>query len=128
MISTIFKSKNFYNLIILIFIINLFNLPENAYKLMNSKYKERLNDVYGYCFPQGYGFIKEIEQKYNLKNIQTLNFDDFAQSDFFLNDPSKKKLKNYLILINYDPIKNKDFLLDDYEVIIHKQNCLLLKK
>ena len=97
MILTFFKLKNFYNLIILIFIINLFNLPDNAYKLMNSKYEERLNSTYGYCFPQGYGFIREIEQEYNLKNIKTLNFEDFAESDFFLNDPRKKELGGRLL-------------------------------
>tara|TARA_Y100000389_G_C17308068_1_gene436478 strand:- start:417 stop:704 length:288 start_codon:yes stop_codon:yes gene_type:complete len=95
---------------------------------MNSKYEERLNSIYGYCFPQGYGFIREIEQEYNLKNIKTLNFEDFAESDFFLNDPRKKELKNYLILINYDPIKHKNYLLDDYKVVAHKQKCFLLKK
>lgn len=126
MILSNFK-KLFFNLIIVIFLIVLFQLPKNSLKLINFDYENRLNQIYGYCYPQGYGFIKEIEKEYNLKNVQTINFKDFAESDFFLNNPSKKQLKDYKILINYDVNENTDYLLDDFEVIFNKQKCYLIK-
>lgn len=128
MLSSNLKFKIFLNLMILIFLFTLFNLPRNLNKLINHDYEDRLNDIYGYCFPQGYGFIEEIKGKYKFSNIKTINFEDFAPSDFFLNNPSKKKLTDYMILINYDENKHKNFLLKDYEIIFKKQKCYLIKK
>ena len=128
MLSANLKFKIFLNLIILIFLLTLFNFPRNLNKLINYDYENRLSNIYGYCYPQAYGFIKEVKKKYKLTNIKTINFEDFAQSDFFLNDPSEVKITDYFILINYDEKKHKNFLLDDFEVIYKKQKCFLVKK
>lgn len=122
------KFKVFLNLIILIFLFTLFNFPKNLNKLINYDYENRMNDIYGYCYPQGYGFIQEIKRKFKFNNVKTINFEDFAQSDFFLNNPSKKQTTDYMILINYDENKHKNFLLDNFKIILKKQKCFLIKK
>ena len=83
--------------------------------------------IYGYCYPQGYGFIKDVKKNYKLKNVKTINFKDFAQSDYFINNPKFKDQKNYKILINYDPEESKNFSLDGYKILFVKENCFLIK-
>jgi len=83
--------------------------------------------IYGYCYPQGYGFIKDIKQKYKLKNVRTINFDDFSNSNFFLNNPKEKQTEEYLILINYKSKNKKDYPLNKEKIIFKKDNCILIK-
>jgi hypothetical protein len=121
------KNKYFYNFMIIIFLIISFNFFQKLNKIVNMGYDHRLTQIYGYCYPQGYGFIKEVKKKYKLRNIKTINFDDFAQSDFFLDNPNYKYLKEYKILINYDPSGKNSFLLDGYKILYNKEKCFLIK-
>tara|TARA_Y100001970_G_scaffold231438_1_gene287697 strand:+ start:1866 stop:2237 length:372 start_codon:yes stop_codon:yes gene_type:complete len=117
----------FYNSLIVIFLIFFFEFPEKIHKLYNTKIEQRLMSIYGYCYPQGYGFIKDVKKNYKLKNVKTINFKDFAQSDYFINNPKFKDQKNYKILINYDPEESKNFSLDGYKILFVKENCFLIK-
>ena len=121
-------NKYFYNLLILVFLIIFFKFPEKTYKLFNTSIEQRLSDIYGYCYPQGYGFIKDISNKFKLKNVKTLNFEDFAQSDYFINNPEYKVQEEYKILINYDLEEINNFSLEGYEVLFVKEKCFLIKK
>ena len=121
-------NKYFYNLLILVFLIIFFKFPEKTYKLYNTSIDQRLSDIYGYCYPQGYGFIKDIRNKFKLTNVKTLNFEDFAQSDYFINNPEYKVQEEYKILINYDLEEINNFSLEGYEVLFVKEKCFLIKK
>ncbi len=120
--------KYLYNLLIIFFLIIFFKFPEKTYKLFNTSIEKRLSDIYGYCYPQGYGFIKDIRNKYKLTNVKTLNFEDFAQSDYFINNPEYKVQEEYKILINYDLEEVNKFSLEGYEVLFVKEKCFLIKK
>ena len=120
--------KYLYNLLIIFFLIIFFKFPEKTYKLSNTRIEKRLSDIYGYCYPQGYGFIKDIRNKYKLTNVKTLNFEDFAQSDYFINNPEYKVQEEYKILINYDLEEVNKFSLEGYEVLFVKEKCFLIKK
>ena len=120
--------KYLYNLLIIFFLIIFFKFPVKTYKLSNTSIEQRLSDIYGYCYPQGYGFIKDIRNKYKLKNVKTLNFEDFAQSDYFINNPEYKVQEEYKILINYDLEEVNKFSLEGYEVLFVKEKCFLIKK
>ena len=120
--------KYLYNLLIIFFLIIFFKFPEKTYKLSNISIEQRLSDIYGYCYPQGYGFIKDIRNKFKLTNVKTLNFEDFAQSDYFINNPAHKVQEEYKILINYDLEEVNKFSLEGYEVLFVKEKCFLIKK
>ena len=120
--------KYLYNLLIIFFLIIFFKFPEKTYKLFNTSIEKRLSDIYGYCYPQGYGFINDIRNKYKLTNVKTLNFKDFAQSDYFINNPEYKVQEEYKILINYDLEEVNKFSLEGYEVLFVKEKCFLIKK
>jgi hypothetical protein len=120
--------KYLYNLLIIFFLIISFKFPDKIYKLFNNSIEDRLSNIYGYCYPQGYGFIKDVRDKYKLTNVKTLNFKDFAQSDYFINNPEYKAQKDYKILINYDLDEVNKFSLEEYEVLFVKEKCFLIKK
>ena len=120
--------KYLYNLLIIFFLIISFKFPDKTYNLFNNSIEYRLSNIYGYCYPQGYGFIKDVRDKYKLTNVKTLNFKDFAQSDYFINNPEYKAQKNYKILINYDIDEVNKFSLEEYEVLFVKEKCFLIKK
>ena len=115
--------NNFYKFIIIFFIIIFFKVPQNLNEINNSNHEKRLSNIYGYCYPQGYGFIKEIKKKYNLSNIETTNFGDFAQSDFFLDNPNQSKSKNYKILINYNLRKDNNLSIDQFKIVFSNEHC-----
>ena len=119
--------KYFYNLLIIFFLIIFFKFPEKTYKLINANIEKRLSNIYGYCYPQGYGFIKDIKKKYKLINVKTLNFKDFAQSDYFINNPMLEDQEEYKILINYDSEEINNFSLERYKVLYVKEKCFLIK-
>ena len=122
------KTKhNYLKLIILIFLIFFFKFPEKFYKIKVSEYENRMNSVYGYCYPQGYGFIQDIKKKYKLLNVKTINFDDFAHSDYFLNDPNIGIENKYKILINYNPQKKINFYFDESLILFKHEECYLIK-
>jgi hypothetical protein len=121
------NSFSFYWILIISCIL-FFDLPKNIFSLINFDYEKRMIKIYGYCYPQAYGFIKEIKSKYNLNNVETINFDDFAQSDFFLNNPKQKKNGDYRILINFDKNLHTNFSINNYKIILNKQKCFLVKK
>lgn len=123
------KNKLFsFYFILIISCILFFDLPQNIFNLIKFDYEKRMTKNYGYCYPQAYGFIKEIKSKFNLNNVETINFNDFAQSDFFLNNPNQKKNVDYKILINFDKNLHTNFSINNYKIIFNKQQCFLIKK
>ena len=121
------NTKYFFFIVISLSLTILFDLPNNIHNLINFNYESRMMKIYGYCYPQGYGFIKDIKQKYKLKNVRTINFDDFSNSDFFLNNPKENQTREYLILINYKLKNKKDYSLNKEKIIFKKDNCILIK-
>ncbi len=68
------KLKKNYNIKIffLIFIFSLivlkfFNTPYNFYSILNWNYDDRMEQQYGYCKNESWGFYNLITKKFNLK-------------------------------------------------------------
>ena len=61
------KQKRYLVFFILISLIALkfFDLPINVYQIYKTNHENRLEKFYGYCYPNGYGFIKELKKKFN---------------------------------------------------------------
>ncbi|MDC0216470.1 hypothetical protein OAJ75_05195 [Candidatus Pelagibacter sp.] len=125
------KQKKYLIFFMLISLIALkfFELPINIYQIYKTNHENRLEKFYGYCYPNGYGFIKELKKKFNkLNNIKTINFEDFANSNYFFNRPYLEYETNYLILINFDKnLKSNINFLKNSSIIYQKDNCYLIK-
>ena len=126
--SKFHKDKNiiFGVFILLIFCIK-FNFFLNIYLIFKNNLNSRLLLNYGYCYPMGYGFIKEIKKKYNLENksINTINNKIFPTSNIFSftfksQDGSKE------ILINYD-LESLNKIKRNYSIIEKQQNCYFIE-
>ena len=123
-----FKKKNlfFYLVILLIFSVK-FNFFLNIYIILKNNSETRLVSNYGYCSPQGYGFIKEMNKKYDLNyyNINTRNKIISPSSNIF-NFSYNKKKSPYEILINFKS-NNLDSIKNKFEIIEYKEECYLIK-
>ncbi len=56
-------------------ILKFFNAPYNFYSILNSNYEDRMEQEYGYCKNESWGFYKTINNKFNLEgeNIKIIN-------------------------------------------------------
>ena len=116
----------FFIIIFLIFIIKL-NFFSNIYTILMKNNYTRMIAYYGYCDPKGYGFIKEMNLKYNLKeyNINTINKNNLPNSNIFTFSFKKKK-SPYEILINFNP-EDLNNMKQNFVLIESKKKCHLIK-
>ena len=116
----------FFLILILIFSIK-FNFFLNIYVILKNDSEARLVSNYGYCNPLGYGFIKEMNEKYELKynNINTRNKIIAPDSNVF-NFSFNKQKSPYEILINFKS-KNLNSIKNNFEIIENKEECYLIK-
>ena len=56
-------------------ILKFFNAPYNFYSILNWNYEDRMEQEYGYCKNESWGFYNYINKNYDLKNseIKILN-------------------------------------------------------
>ena len=112
----------------------LYQLPLNVYSIYLHNYQERLLKNYGYCEKESYGYLKNIYDKQNNKNIHSYNFGDFSRSSsglFFKigNEFDDKKI----VILNYysNNIKNEKRIIDifgEFEILDSYQNaCFLIQ-
>ena len=83
----------------------------------------------GFCQYQGYGFAKEIVDKYNLDiNINTHNAYDYPPVGGYFHNIKKKNSNNYFILINYSSENLKSFTKErNFQILEKKDNCYFIK-
>ena len=116
----------FFIILFLIFTIK-FDFFLNIYVILKNNSEARMISNYGYCFPRGYGFIQEVNSKYNLNdyNINTNNKMNLPSSNIF-NFSFKKKKSLYEILINFKS-EDLDIIKKKFKVIESQQKCHLIK-
>ena len=121
-------STNFIYILIIFFFVIHFKFFENTYIVLNTNHEQRLISNYGYCEKSSYGFIKFIQDKYQLKkNIQIYNDEIYPLSDSFIYKPKTKYIDDKIILLNYNP-EESSIEIKDYKIIEKFKNCLFLKK
>ena len=116
----------FFAMIFLIFSVK-FNFFINIYTILKNNNNTRMISYYGYCYPKGYGFIQEMNSKYNLKNynINTNNKINLPSSNIF-NFSFKKKNSPYEILINFKP-EDLNIIKKKFKLIESQKECHLIK-
>ena len=99
----------------LIIIMNKVDFTQNLAKIFSIPYLERLNRVYGFCGGESIGYLKYINEKYDLKyNPIIINYDHTPEVNWaILNTRKKKDDKNQInyIILNYPETETKDNLI-----------------
>tara|TARA_Y100000590_G_scaffold450299_1_gene589727 strand:- start:4067 stop:4795 length:729 start_codon:yes stop_codon:yes gene_type:complete len=116
MIRKISKIKNlklFLVIVIVMAIMQNFELPKNIFKIFKNDYDLRLINSYKhYCHNESIGFLSHIKKKYKIKNsIKIKNY--FISPDpswFFLQNNNAKKIKDKMILLGYSQYETIKFI------------------
>ena len=134
-------SKKNFKVSILVIILALvifkyFNTPYNFYSILNWNYNERMEQNYGYCENESWGFYNFVLEKFKLENekITIINKKgNVTLENLFNIKKNNFESLNYLILLNYisenDENINQAKLLKNknFETIYRYNNCYLIK-
>ena len=135
------KNKNLINYFILslliIIILKFFNTPYNLYSILNWNYENRMEQVYGNCKNESWGFYNTINKKFNLKNedIKIINDGGFVTIEFLFGLKKNNFIKTkYFILLNYNSENYDDIFnskkyefVKNYKVKYRYNNCYLME-
>ena len=122
--------------IIILIIFKFFNTPYNFYSILNWNYEKRMEQNYGFCKNESWGFYNYVIKKFDLsgQEINTINDEGHVTlENLFDIKKSKDNKSNYLILTNYQSENNNDIFnsqyefLKNYKILYRKNNCYLLK-
>ena len=122
--------------IIILIIFKFFNTPYNFYSILNWNYEKRMEQNYGFCENESWGFYNHVIKKFDLsgQEINTINDEGHVTlENLFDIKKSKDNKSNYLILTNYQSENNNDIFnsqyefLKNYKILYRKNNCYLLK-
>jgi len=118
----LFFKKNFFYILLLVFIFFLFKTFLYTYIIIKSDYNQRMLKYGGLCNDQAYGFVKFINSKYSKLdiNFNVSNYSDNPSSYGYFYNIKKKTDINYQILVGISEIELKKFL--------HKKNFYILEK
>ena len=123
-------------ILITLVILKFFNAPYNFYSILNWNYESRMEQEYGYCKNESWGFYNYINKNYDLKNseIKILNDEGFVTLEhlFDLKKNNFYKTK-YAIILNFKSendqniFQSKHSFLKDYKLKYRFNNCYLLE-
>ena len=122
--------------IIILIIFKFFNTPYNFYSILNWNYEKRMEQNYGFCKNESWGFYNHVIKKFDLsgQEINTINDEGHVTLENLFNiKKSKDNKSNYLILTNYQSENNNGIFNSQYEfsknykILYRKNNCYLLK-
>ena len=114
------KNNFMQNIILIILIIFFFSnktdFVKNTHFIISKNYDERINSVYGFCSPEGIGYLRNIKKKFNLKeNPKIINYEHVPQNNWaILNTSNIGQNSNKLIFLNYPGTR--------YEINLNKSN------
>ena len=126
----------FFFIIVSLIVLKFFNTPYNFYSLLNWNYEKRMEQNYGFCKNESWGFYNYVIQKFNLsgKEISIINDEGHVTlENLFDIKKSNNNKSNYFILTNYQSENNNNIsngkygFLKNYKIIYRKNNCYLLK-
>ena len=122
--------------LITLVILKFFNSPYNFYSILNWNYESRMEQEYGYCKNESWGFYNYINKNYDLKNsdVKILNDEGFVTLEhlFSLKKNNSYKTK-YVIILNFKSendqniFQTKYSFLKDYKLKYRFNNCYLLE-
>ena len=114
-------------IIIILIIFKFFNTPYNFYSILNWNYEKRMEQNYGFCKNECWGFYNHVIKKFDLsgQEINIINDEGHVTLENLFNiKKSKDNKSNYLILTNYQSENNNDIFNSKYKFL--KNNHLHL--
>ena len=117
-------------------ILKFFNAPYNFYSILNWNYEDRMEQEYGYCKNESWGFYNYINKNYDLKNsdVKILNDEGFVTLEHLFNLKKNNSYKTkYVIILNFKSendqniFQSKHGFLKDYKLKYRFNNCYLLE-
>ena len=130
------KIKFFLPFIVLsLIILKFFNTPYNLYSIFNWNYEQRMEQNYGFCEKESWGFSNFVINKFDLKNkeINIINDGGYVTLERIFNIKKiNSKNANFLIVLNYknENVENifdsKYDFIENYKVRYRYNNCFLL--
>ena len=134
------KSFNFILFLVLVSLIILkyFNTPYNIYSIINWNYESRMEQNYGYCKNESWGFYNFVNKKFNLKNkdIKIINDEGYVTLENlfdFNNDRNKNEKAKYLIVLNFKNENDQNIYdsniksIEEYKIKLRQNNCYLME-
>mgnify|MGYP001280820715 FL=1 len=125
----------FFFFIFLISILKFFNTPYNLYSILNWDYENRMEQNYGFCERESWGFYNFVIENYNLTkvDIRIINDEGFVTLENLFNiKESYSENAKFVILLNYLSENNEDIgngkynFLKNYSIQYRNKNCYLL--
>ena len=125
--------------IFLLIVLKFFNTPNNFYSILNWNYNDRMEQQYGNCKNESWGFYNSITKKFNLKNqnIKIINDEGHVTLENLFDLKKKYSFDSndtrYLILLNFQSENNEDIFQSKYDFIkkykikYKYNNCYLLE-
>ena len=129
----------FLILIFLLIVLKFFNTPYNLYSILNWNYNDRMEQQYGYCKNESWGFYNLITKKFNLKNqnIKIINDEGYVALENLFDLKKRYTFDTadtkYLILLNFKSENNEDIFqskydfMKKYKIKYRYNNCYLLE-
>ena len=126
----------FFFIIVSLIVLKFFNTPYNFYSLLNWNYEKRMEQNYGFCENESWGFYNFVINRFDLggQEINTINDEgNVTLENLFNIRKNKNNNSEYLILTNYQSendegiFNGKYDFLKNYKIIFRKNNCYLLK-
>ena len=123
-------------ILITLVILKFFNAPYNFYSLLNWNYEDRMEQEYGYCKNESWGFYNYVNKNFDLKNsdIRIINDEGFVTLEHLFNLKKKNFYKTkYAIILNFKSendqniFQSKHDFLKDYKLKYRFNNCYLLE-
>ena len=139
MINFIKKKENFIVLLVLLFFLIINNFFYNFYYTLKTNFSDRMNYHYGYCYKNGFGFIKYINKKHKLtRNIKIFNSVEDPNSEWFFYKPNTDYYSKKIILLNYNNLTiNKNGIAEvnlnnkyqgSFKIVEKFENCFFMEK
>ena len=95
------KKEILFLIMVTFILIYKVDFPKKFYNLINLNYDQRLIKTYGYCSNYSVGFIREILQKYNLKEFNIVKFTG-SRNPYWIFPSIRKDSKSEYFLLKYN--------------------------
>lgn len=126
----------FFFIIVYLIVLKFFNTPYNFYSLLNWNYEKRMEQNYGFCENESWGFYNLASKKFDLEKeeINLINDQNFVTPERLFNKIKKDSKKTkFLMILNYQSRNDENIFngkydfLSNYKIKLKYNNCYLLE-
>tara|TARA_B100000287_G_C20476676_1_gene719463 strand:- start:376 stop:801 length:426 start_codon:yes stop_codon:yes gene_type:complete len=126
----------FFLIIITLTVLTFFKTPYNLYSVLVWDYEQRMEQNYGFCKNESWGFYNYVLKKFNLKKeeINIINDEKYTTPERLFNQiKSNSKSAKYFMLLNFQSFNEQNIFngkydyLNNYKIKYRFNNCYLFE-